>query len=112
MEKTASILSKVPFFRDLSPQELHEIAKITIERTCPKKTIIFSEGSTKEAVFFIHKGLVKVYKTDINGHELIVNFLKSGDMFPHTGFFNQNPYPGTAEAVENSHLLAIPVKGN
>jgi len=67
------------------------------------------EGSEKEVVYFIRSGLVKTYKTDENGHEQIVSFLKAGDMFPHTGFFNQNPYPATAESIIETELLAIPV---
>jgi hypothetical protein len=31
-------------------------------------------------------------------------------MFPHTGLFNPNPYPATAEAIVDTHLLAIPVR--
>jgi CRP/FNR family transcriptional regulator len=31
-------------------------------------------------------------------------------MFPHTGFFNQNPYPATAEVIVDTQLLAIPVR--
>ena len=31
-------------------------------------------------------------------------------MFPHTGFFNPNPYPATAEAIVDTKLLAIPVR--
>ncbi|MCZ8515253.1 Crp/Fnr family transcriptional regulator [Paenibacillus filicis] len=36
--------------------------------------------------------------------------MKTGEMFPHTGFFNQNPYPATAEAIIDANLLAIPVQ--
>jgi CRP/FNR family transcriptional regulator len=61
-------------------------------------------------VYFILDGLVKAFKTDENGNEHIVSFLKTGDMFPHTGFFNQNPYPATAEVIVDTQLLAIPVR--
>ncbi|WKL04931.1 cyclic nucleotide-binding domain-containing protein [Paenibacillus amylolyticus] len=53
--------------------------------------------------------MVKAYKTDENGHEQIVSFLKTGDMFPHTGFLT-HPYPATAEAITPTELLAIPVR--
>src|SRR5690606_22089035 len=42
--------------------------------------------------------------------EHIVSFLQAGDMFPHTGLFNQHPYPATTEAIVDTKLLAIPVR--
>ncbi|MCC2684937.1 MAG: Crp/Fnr family transcriptional regulator [Paenibacillaceae bacterium] len=109
MTETIQILKSVPLFRSLVPEELERISNIVIQRTFPKKTVIFIEGSEKEAVFFIRSGLVKTYKTDENGHEQIVSFLKEGDMFPHIGLFNKNPYPATAETIVDTVLLAIPV---
>lgn len=109
-EKASVFLQQVPLFHDLNIQELERVEEITISRFVSKKSTIFTEGSEKEAIFFIQDGLVKTYKTDENGHEQIVSFLKTGDMFPHTGFFNQNPYPATAEAIVDANLLAIPVR--
>lgn len=103
------MLQQVPLFRDLNQQELARVEEIAIYRVFRKKTTIFMEGSEKEAVFFIQDGLVKAYKTDEEGHEQIVSLLQTGDMFPHTGFFNQTPYPATTEALVDTHLLAIPV---
>ncbi len=110
MNKRASIKEIVPLFKDLSPQELETVEQITISRFYRKKSLIFSEGSEKEAVYFIQDGLIKTYKTDENGNEQIVSLLRSGDMFPHVGFFNTEPYPATAEALVDTHLIAIPVR--
>ncbi|PZD95742.1 Crp/Fnr family transcriptional regulator [Paenibacillus sambharensis] len=104
------ILQQVPMFRDLSEDELEQLSWYAISRTYKKKSVIFSEGTDKEAVFFIQSGLVKTFKTDENGHEHIVSFLKKGDMFPHTGLFNPHPYPATAETIVPTVLLALPVK--
>lgn len=110
MKNKIEMLRLVPLFRDLTLDELERIWEIAIQRSYRKKEVIFTEDSDKEAVFFIQDGLVKAFKTDENGHEHIVSFLKTGDMFPHTGFFNQNPYPATAEVIVNTQLLAIPVR--
>lgn len=109
MDKQLEILRNVPLFLDLTEEELLRVHNITIQRSYPKKSIVFTEGSKKEAVFFIQNGLVKTVKTDENGKEHIVSFLKEGDMFPHVGFFNSNPYPANAEAIIDTRLLAIPI---
>jgi len=110
MKEKIEALRLVPLFRDLTQEELERIWEIAIQRCYRKRTAIFTEGSDKEAVYFIQDGLVKTFKTDQNGHEHIVSFLRTGDMFPHTGFFNQTPYPATAEAILHTQLLAIPVQ--
>lgn len=110
MNPNLQSLQEVPLFRDLNEQELKQIWDITIQRAFRKKSIVFTEGTRKEAVFFIQDGLVKAFKTDENGNEHIVSFLQAGDMFPHTGFFDHAIYPATAEAVVDTQLLAIPIQ--
>lgn len=103
-------LRMVSLFRDLTNEELELIHDFTITRAYQRKEIVFTEGSDKEAIFFIRDGLIKAFKTDENGNEHIVSFLKTGDMFPHTGFFNEQAYPATTEAIVDTQLLAIPVR--
>lgn len=110
MGKHLELLQLVPLFKELTHEELERIWNIATLRTYPKRAIIFMEGSDKDAVFFIQEGLIKAYKTDDNGHEQIVSFLKTGDMFPHTGFFDASPYPATAKAVVDTKLLIIPLQ--
>lgn len=108
--KQAEFLQQFSIFRELNHQEIERVLYICIDRSYRKKTIVFHEGESKEAVYFIRDGLVKTFKTDENGHEQIVSFLKSGDMFPHVGFFNKNPYPATAETLVDTHVVAVPIR--
>lgn len=108
-DPTLSILKAFKPFRGLSDEELAPVRDIAILRSYRKKTVIFNEGTDKETVYFILEGLVKTYKTDENGHENIVSFLKDGDMFPHTVFFDPQPYPATAETLTDSRMIAIPL---
>ena len=109
MTENRDVLRQFPLFGDLNDHELARVNEIAIHRQFRKKTIIFTEGSEKEAVFFIQDGLVKAFKTDEEGHEQIVSLLQTGDMFPHTGFFDQTPYPATTEAIVDTHVVAVPV---
>ncbi|GAA0371865.1 Crp/Fnr family transcriptional regulator [Bacillus horti] len=110
MKSKLGVLQSIPLFRNLTEDELQYVWNITIQRSYRKKEIIFREASDKEAVYFIQRGLVKAWKTDENGNEHIICFLKPGDMFPHTGFFNQAPYPATTEAIVDTQLYAIPIQ--
>jgi len=103
-------LRRIPLFAELDDQEISKIKASTVTHSYQRKSNVFMEGEARTAVFFIRKGVVKTYKIDINGNEQIVSFLKEGDMFPHVGFFDQTPYPATAEVLEDAELLVIPIK--
>lgn len=110
MKTNIELLQTFPFFSHLSEKELEEIEQIIVTKKFKKKERIFLEGSKKEAVYFIKKGIVKAFKTDENGNEHIISLLKEGEMFPHTGFFIHDYYPATTEAVIDTLLIAVPTE--
>ncbi|MCI0184485.1 Crp/Fnr family transcriptional regulator [Sulfoacidibacillus ferrooxidans] len=105
--ESSQLLANVSLFRDLSAEELERVRALCVEHHYVRTQTLFSEGQTREAVYFIRKGLIKISKVDVEGREHIVNLLGRGEMFPHVGFFTDDPYPGTAQAVEHSDVLAI-----
>jgi CRP/FNR family transcriptional regulator len=104
------MLQRMPLFHNLRADDLQRAASIAIPREYRKKTVVFWEGEDRQAVYFIQRGMVKTYKTDENGNEQIVSLLEPGDLFPHTDFFQQRPYPATAETLVDSLLIAFPVR--
>lgn len=107
---TRTFLQGFSIFKNLSNFEIEPIIDIAIRQQYQDGTHIFMQGDELTNVYFIQDGLVKIYKTDINGKEQIVNILKSGDMFPHQGFFRQDDYPAHAEAIHDIILFYIPIK--
>jgi CRP/FNR family cyclic AMP-dependent transcriptional regulator len=110
MSDINAALLRIPLFGELNQEELNRLENIASLRHYSKKTIIFNQGTEREAIYFVLRGLVKTFKTDENGYEQLMNILKTGDLFPQTGFFDDAPYPSTAETVSDSRLLAIPVR--
>lgn len=109
VDHMSRVLKKISLFSGLTQAELESLARIATERTYRKHTFVFMEGEQRDAVFFIEAGVVKVFKIDEEGNEQIISLLKKGDMFPHVGFFDNVPYPGTAEVVQDCRLLVIHV---
>ncbi|UJF32341.1 Crp/Fnr family transcriptional regulator [Paenibacillus hexagrammi] len=109
-KRVIDAVREIPMLHDLDEQELQMIAEISMIRFFPAKTTVFMEGEERHSVFFILRGVVKVHKIDMQGNEYIVSFLTEGEMFPHAGLFETAPYPGTAEAGEDSELVVIPIK--
>ncbi|MCL6442325.1 MAG: Crp/Fnr family transcriptional regulator [Alicyclobacillus sp.] len=110
MSSSWEILKQISLFKDLTPTELEHVLELAVEHHYERGAYVFMEGQEREAVYFIRRGLIKVLKVDEEGREHIVNILGRGMMFPHVGFFQDTPYPGTAQAMEPSILFSIRCK--
>lgn len=108
MDNTKEYLKKLSFFAELSNSLLDEIAKLVIQRNYRKNMIIFMEGEPGEAVFFIEKGRVKVFRTSEDGREIIINIFGPGEVFAEVTLLNPgSTYPVTAQTIEDSVIYFI-----
>lgn len=110
MVETLQVLKQVPLFAELSEEDLNQLKDITTKRIFRKKECIFMEGEERQAVYFIYSGIIKTFKMDQEGNEQIINLLHPGDMFPHIGFFEETPYPATAEVKADAILFIIRIQ--
>ncbi|MFD1292570.1 response regulator [Lutibacter holmesii] len=66
--------------------------------------IIYHEGGNSNFVYLIVQGIIKTYKIDEQGKELITVLHKEDDFFGFTSFNNNIPYQESATAIENSTI--------
>ena len=64
--------------------------------------IIYHEGDNSNYVYLIYKGIVKTYKIDEQGKELITTLNKEDDFFGLTSFNHNLPYTEYAAAIEET----------
>ncbi|HEY9364502.1 MAG TPA: Crp/Fnr family transcriptional regulator [Chitinophagaceae bacterium] len=69
---------------------------------------IFKEGDPVTGIYFMYSGSAKVYKQWVNQKELIIRFVKPGDILGHRGIGDSNIYPIGATALEDSKACFIP----
>src|SRR5690625_714436 len=105
-----NLLQRFPIFKNLTEYEIEPIVELAKQRMYPNGSHIFMQGDKITDVYFIYQGKVKIYRTDMQGNEQIVNVLQPGDMFPHQGFFRQDSYPAHAEAIGEIILVYIPIQ--
>ncbi|HZK18541.1 MAG TPA: Crp/Fnr family transcriptional regulator [Clostridia bacterium] len=107
MPSNINFLKKVPLFSQLDLRQLKEIENVVIERTYPKGHIIFIEGETGEAIFFLKKGCIKISKQSEDGREHILHYIHPGEVFAEVVLFDNEGYPATAEATEDAEVGLI-----
>lgn len=109
MKDWLTLLKKMEFFEGLTPEEISPLLDLAIEKNFEDKEILFSEGDERKYLYVLGKGTVMISKISEDGEESLINILTSGEIFPHTGFFDDRPYPGTATAKKQVKVLVIPI---
>ncbi|MEW5733515.1 MAG: cyclic nucleotide-binding domain-containing protein [Thermodesulfobacteriota bacterium] len=80
--------------------------KILGEKTYDDGEIIFHEGETSEDVYQVVSGAVVIVK-DVAGRSLIVEVLRSGDIFGEMAFISNSPRTATAKAVGDTVIAVV-----
>ena len=58
---------------------IQEIEKVAVQKEFPKETIILKEDSYVQFIPLVISGLVKVYKEEENGNEVLLYYIKPGE---------------------------------
>jgi CRP/FNR family transcriptional regulator, cyclic AMP receptor protein len=72
-----------------------------------KKTIVFSQGSRADSVFYIEQGKVKLTVLSARGKEAVVAILGSGDFFGEGSLAGQPLRMATATAMTDCSILRL-----
>ena len=101
-------LSGFKFFRHLNDTE---IGKLNYDKTCQvykKGSVVYREGSRLTGFYCITKGILKIYKTGIDGKEQIIRFVKGGDIIAFRSLLSQELACTTAKVIDDAVLCHIP----
>jgi CRP-like cAMP-binding protein len=74
---------------------------------CQKHQILFAQGDTADAVFYILEGLVKLTVISPQGKEAVVAILESGDFFGEASLAEQMVCIATATSLDASTIIRI-----
>jgi CRP-like cAMP-binding protein len=73
-----------------------------------KKQVIYAEGNHPVQLFYIKKGIVKTYKCNSEGKELITGIYGEGEYLGYVALLEETVYKDIAVAVEYAELAVIP----
>jgi CRP/FNR family transcriptional regulator len=100
-------IDKIDLFRNLSNEELKELAPYLTTMSFKKKDDIFAEGDPPEWFYIIAKGKVKITKLSHEGKEIILEIISPYDIFGGVAVLRNFPYPANAIAMEDSEVVKI-----
>lgn len=108
MKSTDTLLKTIPFLSNLPDSAFASLAKHSAVRHYPKNTTIFLQGDNATIFYLVVEGWVKLFRQTMDGQESIINLCSSGDIVSQAALFQTGPLPCSAEAIEDTALLAIP----
>ena len=100
-------LSGFQLFNKLTADEFN---RLHYEKTCSlynKGTVIYREGSRLTGFFCVTKGIIKIFKTGIDGKEQIIRFAKKGDIIGYRSVLSNELACTTSRVIEDATLCYI-----
>ena len=107
MAVQTEFLKSIPYFSGLSLAELDSIKQLTFEKAAKRGELIVLEGELTQTLFFVASGVVKVFKTSVEGKEQILNLVRPGEAFNDIPIFDTGPNPANAQAMGPVVLYGI-----
>lgn len=101
-------LSGFQLFKKLDENEFN---RLNYEKTCSlykKGTIIYREGSRLTGFFCVTRGIVKIFKTGIDGKEQIIRFAKRGEIIAYRSLLSKELACTAAKVIDESVLCHVP----
>lgn len=95
-------------FKKLTDEELN---RLNFEKSCSsyrKGTIVYREGSRLTGFYCVTRGIIKIFKTGIDGKEQIIRFAKRGEIIAYRSLLSQELACTTAKVIEEAVLCHVP----
>lgn len=103
-------LRNIELFKNCNDQFFTSCAASARTEKHNKGKILFLHGDEAEHFYFIQKGWVKLFRETLDGTQAVVDIFNKGHIFGDTSIFEDGLYPYSAEVVEPSEIIALPIK--
>lgn len=101
------MLGNIPLFSSLSESDLQALSAHAFTRAFPKNAIIVNEGDTSDSLYIIVSGKVKVFLSDEQGKEIILDTQGPGEYFGEIALLDEAPRSASVMTLDASTFLII-----
>lgn len=101
------MLETIPLFANLQENERVLLERHAKTRSFPKHAILINEGDETDSLYLILSGRVRVFMSDSNGKEIILNEQGAGQHFGELALIDDAPRSASVMALENTRVAVI-----
>ncbi|MCP4329698.1 MAG: Crp/Fnr family transcriptional regulator [Alphaproteobacteria bacterium] len=100
-------VARTPLFVRLPAERLQTLLTEALVKPYRRGEILFFQDEPADRFFFVLDGWVKIFRLTSHGEESVINVFTRGDSFAEAAIFELGTFPVTAQAAEDSRVLAI-----
>ncbi len=109
-EEIRELLTRVPAFETLGPEDLLEVARVAVPRSFGRQQMIFREGDASDTCYIVRTGHCRAVREHPDGRTITLAHFGPGDIFGELAMFDDEVRSATVEAVDED-VEAIAVLG-
>jgi len=104
----AELLGTVQLFSGLTLQQRELLARTMVPRKVRRGDIVFTHGGPGDALYVVARGSVLIHRTGRGGDRRAMTVIESPGSFGEIGLIDGGRRSASAEALEDTDLLALP----
>ena len=104
-------LRSCQLFTGLPPQDLENVATVTVIKSLSKGDYLFHEGDSAAGFYIVQRGSVNVHRVTATGKEQIIHVFRAGESFAEVALASEKGYPADARALEPTQVLLVQKHG-
>ena len=101
------MLKDIPLFAGLTDDELSKLEQRANTRTFPKNAILINEGDETDSLYIIQAGRVRVFMSNEEGREIILNEQGPGEHFGELALIDDAPRSASVMATKKTQVSVI-----
>jgi len=94
-------------FNSIEEKEMEKLNGRKTTHEYRRGQVIFYEGNPSLAIYCLHSGMVKLFKTGKSGEEFVIRLLGPGEIIGFRALLANEPFAATAQAVNDTQICII-----
>lgn len=101
-------LGHIPLFSNLDQKSIDMLARASRFQRIEKGEFLFFQSDPSEFAYIVRSGEVSIVLSNPDGRDMVINRMRSGDIFGELGVLTTQPRSTSAMARAESEILVIP----
>jgi CRP/FNR family transcriptional regulator, cyclic AMP receptor protein len=102
-----TFLSAHPFFKELEPELIDQVASHAITRVVKAGTVIYGKGDPGDSLFAVITGTVQISVPSVEGKDTVFAQLAAGEIVGEIALLDGRPRSADVAAVTDCELMVI-----
>jgi CRP-like cAMP-binding protein len=100
-------LKNINLFRGMTDVQMQSVEQRTVMREVRRRETLYLPGDAGDRIYLLKRGVVKISSLGADGREIILAFLRPGEVFGEEAVLDESPRDHMAEAYEDALICII-----